>query len=97
MTSHDQPTTRLTDVITHHPQALSLQVTYTEATHSWSAIVLDHQHQVLETVEVITTPSTENALAIIDTHLISAARPRTSDWTQADQPGGKAFSADLRA
>ncbi len=96
MTSHDQPTTRLTDVITHHPQALSLKVTYTEATHAWSAMVLDHQHQVLETVEVITTPSTENALAIIDTHLISAGRHRTSEWVQADQPGGKTFTTDLR-
>ena len=38
MTGHDQPIQRLTDVITHRPRALSLQVTYTEASHSWSAI-----------------------------------------------------------
>lgn len=96
MTSHDQPTARLTDVIGHHPGALSLQVTYTEATHAWSVIVLDHEHQVLETVEVITTPNAQNALAVIDTHLISAGRPRTSDWVQADQPEGTTFTADLR-
>lgn len=96
MTSHDQPTARLMDVIAHHPGALSLQVTYTEATHAWSAIVLDHEHQVLETVAVITTPNAQNALAVIDTHLINAARPRTSNWVQADQPEGTTFTTDLR-